>query len=458
MVQKFIKKEESVIYDQMVADFLRTKNGSFLIVTNDEMFIKTVRGAMRFIGFNYDLLEVAHVSTDVVKRCKNILATYSQLVIFIESKIHGKSNVYDFKTLKETFAEKIKIICLTPEVSEEHVSFIAENEVDSIIVKPISINNLIQKVAFAIKPSNSFFMEVENIKKLIDQGKYDDATSRIEMLLREKPNSSICMILKGDIFKSLEDYQNAEHYYKEAAKGSRLNLKPLQKLVDLYVHTGDAKSCLKYLVMMDKISPLNHTRKISIGEHHSRNGDVELAEKYYQAAIQIVMNQANDMLASTYMDIGVKLREINPEQGLHFMRQAVEAKGSDFTREDLWMVNEMGMTLRKKGDWEGAIEAYGRALKIIPDEAGLLYNMGMAHFQGKEHRKAVSRFEKAVAASPEMLGESPLIPFNIGMTYYQMKEYQAAERYMRMCLEVDPAFEQARAVLAKIGSRADQAG
>lgn len=458
MPPKFIKKEESIVYDQMVADYLRTKNGSFFLVTNDEMFIKTVRGAMRFIGFNYDLLEVAHVSTDVVNKCKKILSTYSQLVIFIESKIHGKSNVYDFKALKDTFSDKIKIICLTPEVYEEHVSFIAENEVDSIIVKPISINNLIQKIAFAIKPTNSFFVEVENIKKLIDQGTYEDAKSRIEMLLREKPNSAICMILKGDIFKNLEDYNNAEHYYKEAAKGSRLNLKPLQKLVDLYMHVGDEKNCLKYLVMMDKISPLNHARKISIGSYHSKNGDIELAEEYYQAAIQIVRNQANDMLASTYMDIGVKLREINPEQGLSFMRQAIEAKGSDFSREDLWMVNEMGMTLRKQGDWEGAIEAYERALKVIPDEAGLLYNMGMAHFQGKEHRKAVRRFEKAVAVAPDMLKESPLIPFNIGMTYYQMKDYPSALRYMRMSLEADPDFEQARIALEKIGLKAGHGG
>jgi hypothetical protein len=36
--------------------------------------------------------------------------------------------------LKESFGDRLKIICITPEVSEEYISFIAENEVDSIIV------------------------------------------------------------------------------------------------------------------------------------------------------------------------------------------------------------------------------------------------------------------------------------------------------------------------------------
>lgn len=140
------------------------------------------------------------------------------------------------------------------------------------------------------------------------------------------------------------------------------------------------------------------------------------------------------------------------------MRQALESKGSDFGPADLWMVNEMGLTLRKQGDWQGAVDAYQRALQVIPDDAGLHYNMGMAYFQGKEHLKAVKQFEKAVAASPEILQESPLIPFNIGMVHYQMRRFQEAERYMRAALDNDPGFEQAKAVLARLRPETGRGG
>lgn len=455
MSHKIIRKDSLPIYDKIVAHYLVNQNGAFFLVTNDEMFIRTMRGALRTIGLNYDSLSIAHISADIFKKCRDLLDTNAQVVMFIESKINGKSNIFDFKQLKEAFGDRLKIICITPEVSEEYISFIAENDVDSIIVKPISINNIIQKIAFTIKPSNIFHTEVENIKKLIEQEKYDDANIRIDILLQEKPNSSICMILKGDISKKIKEYKEAEAFYKEAAKGSRLNLKPLQKLADLYAENEDTKEYIKYLLLMDKISPLNHCRKINIGEQYSKGGDEALAKKYYQEAINIVRNQANDMLASTIMDIGVKLREVNPEQSLEFMRQALETKGADMTREDLWMVNEMGVSLRKNGDWKGAVHTYQQALEVIPNEGGLHYNMGMAYAQGKEHYKAICEFEKAIEASSDLLQESPLIPYNIGMVYFQMNRYQDVDRYMRMALKLDPGFERARAVLEKISPKAE---
>lgn len=453
MSHKLIRKDVAPIYDRIVANFLQNQNGSFFLVTNDDVFVRTMRGALRTMGLNYDSLSTAHVTSDIWKKCREILETSSQVVMFIESKINGRSNVYDFKALKDSFGDRLKIICITPEVSEEHVSFIAENDVDSIIVKPISINNIIQKIAFAIKPSNIFHTEVENVKKLIEKGDYDQANQKIDMLLAEKPGSSICMILRGDIARKNGDLKSAEAFYKEAVKESRLNLKPLQKLVDLYAQAEETGELLKYLLLMDKISPLNHKRKISIGEQYSKSGEDDKAKKFYSDAVNIVRTQANDLLASTLMDIGVKLREVNPEQSILFMNQALETKGADMTREDLWMVNEMGVSLRKKGDWKGAVQTYQQALSIIPNEAGLHYNMGMAYAQGKEHYKAVCEFDKAIAASADILQESPLIPFNIGMVYFQMNRLQEVERYMKIALKLDPGFERARTMIEKIGSK-----
>jgi tetratricopeptide (TPR) repeat protein len=452
---KLIRKEIAPVYDRIVINYLQNQNGCFFVVTNDEIFVRTMRGALRTMGLNYDSLSVAHTSADIGKKCRELLDTSSQVVMFIESKINGRSNVFDFKSIKDIFRNRLKIICITPEVSEEYVSFIAENDVDSIIVKPISINNIIQKIAFTIRPTNMFHTEVESIKDLIEKEEYEEANSRIDMLLEEKPSSSICMVLKGDISRKKEKYEEAEFFYKEAVKESRLNLKPLQKLADLYAEIDNSEEYIKYLILMDKISPLNHKRKINIGEQYSKVGQDEKAKKFYQDAVSIVRSQANDMLASTLMDIGIKLREINPEQSIQFMNQALETKGSDMTREDLWMVNEMGVSLRKKGDWKGAVQTYRQALDVIPNEGGLHYNMGMAYAQGKEHYKAVCEFEKAISVSSDLLQESPLIPFNIGMVYFQMNRLQEVERFMKAALKCDPNFERAKTILGKIGSKQD---
>ena len=63
MSHKLIRKDDVMVYDQVVADYLRQK-GSFLLVTNDDMFVKTVRGALRVIGLNYDSLAVHAAASD----------------------------------------------------------------------------------------------------------------------------------------------------------------------------------------------------------------------------------------------------------------------------------------------------------------------------------------------------------------------------------------------------------
>jgi tetratricopeptide (TPR) repeat protein len=456
MSHKLIKKEEGMKYDKIVAEYLRHK-GSFLLVTNDDMFVKTVRGAMRVMSISYDSLAVFQRAVDVEGKCREMFNRNTHIVMFIEVKIDGKSNVYAFKSLKETYNDKLKIICLTPEVSEAQASLIAESEVDSIIVKPISINNLIQKVAFAIRPSNPFSTEIERIKGLIDKRAFSEAMAGIESLLGEKPDSSICLMLKGDIFRMRDDYNNAEHYYKEASRSARLSLKPLQRLVDLYRERGDSENCIKHLLLMNRISPLNHKRKIDIGTEYNRIGQEDLARQYYDVAIGIVKSQAGDMLSSALMDIGMRMREFSSDQGVDFMRQALDVKGSGLTRDDLWMVNEMGMSLRKNGDWQGAVETYRQVLDLIPDEGGLYYNLGMAYFQGKAHRKAIEQFETAVSVSPEILRQTPLIPFNIGMVHYRMKRYEDARRYMLAALDIDPDYSQAKDMLARLEKESGKA-
>jgi tetratricopeptide (TPR) repeat protein len=202
---------------------------------------------------------------------------------------------------------------------------------------------------------------------------------------------------------------------------------------------------------------LNHKRKIDIGTEYNRIGQEDLARQYYDVAIGIVKSQAGDMLSSALMDIGMRMREFSSDQGVDFMRQALDVKGSGLTRDDLWMVNEMGMSLRKNGDWQGAVETYRQVLDLIPDEGGLYYNLGMAYFQGKAHRKAIEQFETAVSVSPEILRQTPLIPFNIGMVHYRMKRYEDARRYMLAALDIDPDYSQAKDMLARLEKESGKA-
>ena len=87
MSHKLIRREAAPIYDTIVGNFLQNQNGAFFLVTNDDIFVRTMRGALRTIGMNYDCLFMAHITSDIWKKCRDLLETRSQVVMFIESKI-----------------------------------------------------------------------------------------------------------------------------------------------------------------------------------------------------------------------------------------------------------------------------------------------------------------------------------------------------------------------------------
>jgi tetratricopeptide (TPR) repeat protein len=57
---------------------------------------------------------------------------------------------------------------------------------------------------------------------------------------------------------------------------------------------------------------------------------------------------------------------------------------------------QLGAALYRKGDWPGAIEAYGDAIRRAPDHFQAQFNLGLALLRHDEHEKAIEAFERAI--------------------------------------------------------------
>ena len=144
-----------------------------------------------------------------------------------------------------------------------------------------------------------------------------------------------------------------------------------------------------------------------------------------------VEKEAKSLLSNTMMEIARKLKDSRPDLSSQYIAKAIQVKGSNLSRKDLWMFNEMGVTLRQQNKWEEAIEYYKKGLEIAPLDAGLLYNIGMACAQGKEYYKALEYFQKSIEIKPEIINERPSIPFNIGKVYFQINNLPEAYKLLR---------------------------
>jgi tetratricopeptide (TPR) repeat protein len=94
----------------------------------------------------------------------------------------------------------------------------------------------------------------------------------------------------------------------------------------------------------------------------------------------------------------------------------------------------MGIVLGRAGRRQAAIEAYENALKLRPDFAEAMVNLGTTYFQREDDATALAWFAKAMAINPNL----PELQMNSANSLQRIGRLpEAAERYAR-AVELDP--------------------
>ncbi|MGE0359369.1 MAG: tetratricopeptide repeat protein [Vicinamibacterales bacterium] len=106
------------------------------------------------------------------------------------------------------------------------------------------------------------------------------------------------------------------------------------------------------------------------------NGDDEAWKAIGQSAIALIDNAQDEAVAE-----GTRARDINGEHGFaHY---------------------QLGMALERRGDWNGAAEAFDRATQLMPNFAYAFYHAGVAHQRAKRFNQMAERFTTFLQLAPE---------------------------------------------------------
>jgi len=328
------------------------------------------------------------------------------------------------------------IIVLTTEVDQYTAALLVEHGAHNIITKPISLASFTEKLAFTIAPQGKLSKLIDRGKKLVEAGNWGEALSIADMILTQKPDSAVGYMIKGDALKGLDMMGRAEEMYKRAVKSSDLYLAPLKRLAALYEASGDADKQLTYLRRLTEISPLNTTRMLRIGELEIARGNTAVAEALFEQ----VMNTAKREAAESLSNLSGKIADIcadrDPDMAIRYSKKALDLRGDKFSRTDTATVNILGISLRKQGRWREAIAEYSRVLSLVPDNAGLLYNMALAYNEGEDLPQALAMVHKALARDPSLPESGKNVAFNIGTIFH--KAGKDGTPYFKKAYEQDP--------------------
>ncbi len=371
------------------------------------------------------------------------------MVLFLERVIDGIQTTNLITTLKETFKNKILIIMLTTEVEKEILIKFFELGVNNFITKPLSVNTLIEKIAFTLKPPSKLGEKIEEARRLLQKGQYKAALKKCDEILKVKPNSAAVYILKGDIYKVMGDVEKAKEFYLKAHHNWQLFLDPLKKLAELAKEQGNKEELLEVLKKLDKLSPLNIDRKVEIGTTAVELGKKEEGEQYLDEAIKIAAKHAKEELGNLALKIADGLIDIDASLAEKFYRKALDIK-KKWDVSDIETFNRLGICLRQQKKPLLAIEEYKKALKLDPYNERIMYNMALAYLEAKEVEKARDLINVMLRRNPDFGTDNEVVLYNIGMIYYKAQEFDKAKEFFKRSLQTNPDYTLAQQMLQRL--------
>ena len=436
-------------YDLIVYDFFEKTHGAIVLISEDLLFKRTISATIfKVLSTKRDCFFASEGFQAGLKQIQALEKRNVETIVFIERVLGGHPTTDTIITLKRLMPD-LKIIVLVGETKRENIAYFYEVGVANVIAKPASMNNIIEKLAFTVKPQGKLSELMTVGKKCLMAGRLMEAKQIADKILKIKPESPAGLMLKGDVFMAENDLDKALESFHKAHDSSQLYLEPLKKLVDAYQGHDDDQS-MKFLKKLDKLSPLNAERKTQIGKLHVRRQEMEQAETYFDQAIETATREAMSLISAVAEEISEAVDHSSPKLAEKYLSKVLEAKQGTLTKEDITLFNRLGIALRGQGKWKEAMENYTNALKISPDDEGLHYNMGMAYFDGGDKRMAARCFEKALKINPDFYKASEAVAMNLGTIFSELKEYEWAIPCFESALQLNPGNDTARLKLDSI--------
>ena len=98
------------------------------------------------------------------------------------------------------------------------------------------------------------------------------------------------------------------------------------------------------------------------------------------------------------------------------------------------LMNKTGIGYHQMLDIETARKYYQRAIKLNPEYAEAINNLGTIEYSRKSYRRAINDYKKALRITPQ----SASIYSNLGTAYFARKDYKDAAAMFQHALDLDP--------------------
>ena len=446
------------IQARTVREWVEQDNGCFLVLSEDSVFVNILRtAAYKHLALRAGCVRSFGRKENLLKALKESLKNRNIPLLFVETDdSDGQSNVDFVKYLRANLPD-VYILVMTAEAVREKLVLFIEVGADGYLIKPVSVDATMEKVAKLVKPASKITAFVRRGNRLMFLKQYEKALRLANKILEVKPDAASALILKGDALKALGKRELALNVYRQAQEHAGMFMDPIKKLAEYYNEEGDEARELGYLDQLDEISPWNIDRKLSIGTINVKMGNLERAEEVFDEVVKLTNREAKARVSGVSRKIGEMFTKRDAQLAEKYLAKSLIYKRNTLSKNDVETFNALGMALRQQGKWSDAVTNYLTALKLAPQEPNLHYNLALAYTEGGEHKKAVEHMDMAVKYNPELGKDSAQVSFNVGYVFAQGQRYKEGIQYLTLSAGQNPGNPKTAALIKAVKQKAAQA-
>jgi CheY-like chemotaxis protein len=222
-----------------------------------------------------------------LEEATGILASKKISLILSDYFITGGSGFDLFKMIREQQPtnKKLCLVLVTSNISQTAVAKAAEEDVDSFIIKPYTLQsiheNLISTIVAKVSPSE-YVQKIDAAKEEIKTGNLDKATELLTEAMGLNSKPALAMFYMGQIEYMRKYLDKAQASYKDGLGFNTIHFKCLVGLYELFMKESKFVEAYQVVKKISKYFPANPDRLAQIVRLTIRTQNYRDMQFYYE--------------------------------------------------------------------------------------------------------------------------------------------------------------------------------
>ena len=278
------------------------------------------------------------------------------------------------------------------------------------------------------------------------RGQLRDAVGAFRREEAVMPNTHLYLEM-GRTYAKLGMADSAQWSYEQAIAIDSTNTTAYMWLGQLHEEMGDFETAIAMSKRAVALRPESVDYRYVIGSQLLRMGEVEEAVAQLRTVVeerpwhhgaqynlgQALMRLGEEAEAETHLALAEEAQQIQQE-----INEAHEAVNRDPSDVQNWL--HLSEVHRKAGMYDRALDAYKRAIAIIPNDLRMHVNLASLMLESGDADGAIAQYRMVVDRDPS-LADAWL---NLGVAYGNAERYDEARQAWEMTIRLDPGNRSAR--------------